>query len=98
MHPESSIEWPTSRRDAIFRGACMAFASLTLGYLVPARHANALPLAPLGNVKRVGGEKLLGLSDDEVLEVLRQDLAEGQYFVTGNLTREIFADDCRCEV
>ncbi|EFJ42095.1 hypothetical protein VOLCADRAFT_97844 [Volvox carteri f. nagariensis] len=28
-------------------------------------------------------------------EILRHDLAEGQYFVTGKLTREIFADDCR---
>lgn len=28
-------------------------------------------------------------------EVLRRDLAVGQYFVTGDLTREIFADDCR---
>ncbi len=28
-------------------------------------------------------------------EVLRRDLAVGQYFVTGDLTREVFADDCR---
>jgi hypothetical protein len=28
-------------------------------------------------------------------DILAKDLSEGQYFVTGNLTREIFADDCR---
>ena len=28
-------------------------------------------------------------------EILTKDLAEGQYFVTGNLTPEVFADDCR---
>jgi hypothetical protein len=28
-------------------------------------------------------------------DMLAKDLSEGQYFVTGNLTREIFADDCR---
>jgi hypothetical protein len=57
--------------------------------------AQAIPLAPLGDIKAVGGEKLSGLTDEEVLEVLRRDLAEGQYFVTGKLTKEIFADDCR---
>ena len=30
-----------------------------------------------------------------VQEILAKDLAEGQYFVTGNLTPEVFADDCR---
>ena len=30
-----------------------------------------------------------------VQDILAQDLAEGQYFVTGNLTPEVFADDCR---
>lgn len=28
-------------------------------------------------------------------DILERDLAEGQYFVTGNLTPEVFADDCR---
>jgi hypothetical protein len=27
--------------------------------------------------------------------MLANDLAVGQYFVTGNLTKELFADDCR---
>lgn len=57
--------------------------------------AVAIPLAPLGAVKRVGGEKLTGRSDEEVKAILERDLAQNQYFVTGSLTREIFADDCR---
>lgn len=28
-------------------------------------------------------------------DILRRDLAEGQYFITGDLTPEVFADDCR---
>lgn len=28
-------------------------------------------------------------------DVLAKDLIEGQYFVTGDLTPEVFADDCR---
>jgi hypothetical protein len=29
-------------------------------------------------------------------DILAKDLAEGQYFVTGRLSQQIFADDCRC--
>jgi len=56
--------------------------------------AHALPLAPLGDVKRVGGDKLTGQSAEQVKDILARDLSEGMYFVTGNLTKEIFADDC----
>lgn len=57
--------------------------------------ASALPLAPLGEVKRVGGDKRTDLTAEKVRDQLERDLRDGQYFVTGNLTREIFADDCR---
>jgi hypothetical protein len=57
--------------------------------------SKAVPLAPLGGVRRVGGEKMKGLSDDEVKVILEEDISGGQYFVTGNLTREIFDDQCR---
>ena len=58
--------------------------------------SQALPLAPLGKVEQhVGGNKLTGLSPEEVANVLARNLREGQYFVTGDLTPEIFADDCR---
>ena len=52
-------------------------------------------LAPLGEVKRVGGDKRTDLTAEKVRDQLERDLRDGQYFVTGNLTREIFADDCR---
>jgi hypothetical protein len=55
-------------------------------------------LPPAGNVKRVGGDKRTGLTVEEVARVLERDLAQGQYFVTGDLTREVFADDCRFKV
>jgi len=32
---------------------------------------------------------------DDIAKQLEVDLREGQYFVTGKLTRELFADDCR---
>lgn len=28
-------------------------------------------------------------------DILARDLRDGQYFVTGDLTLEVFADDCR---
>ena len=30
-----------------------------------------------------------------VQEILERDLRDGQYFVTGNLTKELFDDNCR---
>ncbi|MEW5304681.1 MAG: hypothetical protein WDW36_007275 [Sanguina aurantia] len=57
--------------------------------------ASAIPLAPLGRTKRVGGDKRTGMSVDQIKDILERDLAVGQYFVTGDLTQEIFADDCR---
>ena len=73
----------------------LATASLGCLALLEPTTAIAVPLAPLGDVIRIGGEKLTGLSDDQVKAILAKDLDEGQYFVTGNLTKEIFADDCR---
>lgn len=66
-----------------------------LGGAVSPLPASALPLAPLGAVKAVGGAKRVGLSADEVAAILKEDLVTGQYFVTGNLTREVFDDNCR---
>jgi len=73
------------------RAAALGLPLLLLG--VPA--AGALELAPLGPVRGVGGAKRVGQTAAQVAEVLAADLAERQYFVTGNLTPEIFADDCR---
>ena len=59
--------------------------------------AEALPLAHLGsNVeKHVGGDKLINLKPEEIADILTRNLRDGQYFVTGDLTPEIFADNCR---
>jgi len=69
-----------------------------------AEEAHALQLAPLGKPEHVGGEKRVGVSVKEVREILERDLQpieklsdgtfKGAYFVTGNLTPEIFEDDC----
>ena len=50
---------------------------------------------PLGRAEPVGGAKLRGQSDEAVARVLEADLRDAQYFVTGQLTPEVFADDCR---
>lgn len=39
-------------------------------------------------------EKRTHLSIEAVRDILASDLANGQYFVTGNLTREVFREDC----
>ena len=80
------------------RRAALAVGLGVLGGAVsplPRDGASALPLAPLGAVKSVGGAKRTGLSADEVAAILKADLVTGQYFVTGNLTREVFDDNCR---
>lgn len=82
----------SGRRQLLASAASLGFCTFLQ---LPSGPASAVPLGPLGPVQRVGGDKRTGLSAEEVAEVLRRDLAVGQYFVTGDLTREIFADDCR---
>ncbi|CAG9465201.1 unnamed protein product [Pedinophyceae sp. YPF-701] len=79
------------RRDALAAGACVLATVPGL-----ASTAEATPLAPLGKVgASVGGEKRGGMGAEAVAKVLERDLREGQYFVTGALTPEIFEDECR---
>ena len=77
------------------RHALVALVAAAVAPSGPEQRASALPLAPLGEVKRVGGDKRTDLTAEKVRDQLERDLRDGQYFVTGNLTREIFADDCR---
>ena len=57
-------------------------------------------LAPLGSSSaRIGSPKRTGLALDEVARILAHDVAfgahgEGGYFISGDLTPEIFEDDC----
>lgn len=69
--------------------AAVAVPIASCGLLAPVPAA-ALPLAPLGRPgDRAGGPKRTGLSAEEVAAVLAQNLREGQYFVTGDLTPEV---------
>lgn len=58
-------------------------------------------LAPLGPAgASIGGEKRRGLPLSALADILSNDLVNGAhgrggYFVSGDLTPEIFADDCR---
>ena len=79
------------------RASLGALLGVTVGAVLPFGDVDALalPLAPLGAVKAVGGEKRMNLPVNEVAKILESDLTKGQYFVTGNLTREVFDDKCR---
>ncbi|KAL4443958.1 hypothetical protein ABPG75_011695 [Micractinium tetrahymenae] len=88
---------PLSRRQLLAIGTAIlaggAVSTGTAGGLAAPLPAQALELAPLGPVQAVG-EKLEGLSAEQVKDILARNLREGQYFVTGDLTPEIFDDDC----
>jgi len=68
-----------------------------LGQDALARPGASMPLAPLGSVgATLGGPKREGLSAQEVADILVADLSTGQgYFVSGELTPEVFDDRCR---
>jgi hypothetical protein len=84
---------PMSRRQLLTATTAIPFIAPLL--IKPNSPAEALPLAPLGKVETVGGRKLTNLPPQEVADILARNLRDGQYFVTGDLTPEIFADDCR---
>ncbi|CAL6375659.1 unnamed protein product [Bathycoccus prasinos] len=85
----------------------LSLSSSGVGVLLATKteEANALQLAPLGKPTRIGNEKRTDASIEEIKEILRRDLQpveknadgtfRGAYFVTGNVTPEIFEDDCR---
>jgi hypothetical protein len=89
------------RRETTVVAATLLLSS---SFSTRAEEARALQLAPLGKPEHVGGEKRVGVSVKEVREILERDLQpveklsdgtfKGAYFVTGNLTPEIFEDDC----
>lgn len=87
--PES-LRW--SRRAALGLGLVVVGQDVAVR---PGTHA--MPLAPLGSVgATLGGPKREGLSAEEVADILVDDLSRGQgYFVSGDLTAEIFDDRCR---
>jgi hypothetical protein len=54
-----------------------------------ARH-KSLDVTPV----RTTGGKTVGLSLTEVAQIITQDFEERQYYVTGRLSKRIYADDC----
>ena len=85
----------------------LSLSSSGVGVLLATKteEANALQLAPLGKPTRIGNEKRTDASIEDIKEILERDLQpveknadgtfRGAYFVTGNVTPEIFEDDCR---
>ncbi|KAK3246376.1 hypothetical protein CYMTET_44086 [Cymbomonas tetramitiformis] len=95
---EEQMSSKCMRREALLSAmktaAVMGAAHQAVLPAVGAVHA--IPLAPLGKPGAPTGDaKRTGLSAAEIKDILSDDLTVGQYFVTGNLTKEIFADDCR---
>jgi len=85
------------RVDLIDRRRLLLQSCTTTGCILMVQRpldAFATPLAPLGRIKSTG-EKMTGLSLEEVKDVLAEDLSRRKYFITGNLTEAIFDDECR---
>ena len=65
-------------------------AALLIGRFVLARHKSLPSLAP----RRQGEPKTTGLAAEAVMEVIRADFEERRYYITGRLSREVYADAC----
>jgi hypothetical protein len=99
---------PPHARQPISRRAFIAEAATITLAVAPARASAAAPGeqgSPFdwsalwkGSAVGVGGEasqKSVGQSATDVAAILARDLGERRYILTGDLTPEIFADDCR---
>ena len=64
-------------------------ATLAVGRFVLARHKSLLVFAPRSSK---GGAKVIGLAPQAVLEVIRSDFEDRRYYITGQLTREVYSD------
>ena len=64
-------------------------AALAVGRFVLARHKSLLVFAPRSSK---GGAKVVGLAPEAVLEVIRSDFKDRRYYITGQLTREVYSD------
>eukprot|EP00270_Netrium_digitus_P003892 TRINITY_DN14727_c0_g1_i1.p1 TRINITY_DN14727_c0_g1~~TRINITY_DN14727_c0_g1_i1.p1 ORF type:complete len:243 (-),score=23.19 TRINITY_DN14727_c0_g1_i1:80-760(-) len=67
------------------RAALLSFIALP-GFAVVSSPVTAADVEPL---------KTNNLSIEEIKGIIERDIAEGQYFVTGNLTRSVYAENCR---
>lgn len=93
-----------STRSAVLRLLSFSVASSQ------AKEAQSLQLAPLGKAaqsiylrgsaserreRRLGQGKKLDLDAAQIAAILKDDIAIREYFITGNLTEAIFAEECR---
>lgn len=104
---EDDKEEELKTRRAMMTKMVLSLSSGSVGVVLATKteEANALQLAPLGRPKRIGNEKRTDVSIEDIKEILKRDLQpveknadgtfRGAYFVTGNVTPEIFEDDCR---
>lgn len=88
-----------ARRTVVLRASAV-FAALPLAPAGALDLRKYTALAPLGNAGHFGGEKRTGLRLAELAEILKRDVTSGasgrgSYLLTGDLTPEIFRDDCR---
>ncbi|EOD35205.1 hypothetical protein EMIHUDRAFT_227763 [Emiliania huxleyi CCMP1516] len=90
--------WRTRAYDALE-------AALAVANFVAARHKSILDrqwlpgsdaslFAPLALPVRPMGEKTRGLSVEEVMAVVREDIEARGYYVTGRLTQAVYSDGC----
>jgi len=84
------------------RGVEMLEAALTVGRFVLARHKSlSVPLPYLDNAASAAGGAAqaadatdAAMAVEDVLAVIEADFTERQYYVTGRLSKAIYADDC----
>eukprot|EP00850_Spirogloea_muscicola_P018812 SM000176S03143 [mRNA] locus=s176:237921:239569:+ [translate_table: standard] len=84
---EAKAEATVGRRQAL--GTCFQIA----GVAAVEAALRALPASADEAVS--SSAKTTNLSIDQIKTIIERDISEGQYFVTGDLTREIYRDDCR---
>lgn len=82
-----SVSGEVSRRAAAAQLACAA-ASPAIAFFWP------LPAAGFEATEAIESKRK-HLSIDSIKDIIARDIKDGQYFITGNLTRDIYKDDCR---
>ena len=85
--------WRTRAYDAV-ESALAVLNVVELCTFVAARHKSFDPFEPLALPVRWTGPKARGLALEEVMEIVRADFDERQYYVSGELTPSIYSDRC----
>ena len=83
--------WRTRAYDAV-ESALAVLNVVELCTFVAARHKSFDPFEPLALPVRWTGPKARGLALEEVMEIVRADFDERQYYVSGELTPSVYSD------